>query len=126
MRVANAIDLTTLSSELDYLSARDMILSQNVANADTPKYLPKDLRKPVDLGNNLELSVTNPGHLQINKIPNYNVYDSEILEMKPNGNAVTLEHELYKKSENALHFNETSQIYSKARGMLKNSFGSGR
>lgn len=121
-----ATDLPDLTSELDYRSTRDMVLSKNIANSDTPHYLPKDLHKPPEVGDHMKLLVTKPGHLQIDTIPDYNIYDSEILEMKPNGNGVTLEHELYKKSENALKFSETSQLYNKAKGMLRTAFTGNR
>ena len=120
--VAVALDLTDLSSELNYLSTRDMVISKNVANADTPHYLPKDLHKPPEIGDHMKLFVTEPGHLQIDDIPDYNIYDSEVLEMKPNGNGITLEHELHKKSDTALQFSETSQLYNKAKGMLRTAF----
>jgi len=36
-----------VNKRMDFLSQRQKVLSENVANADTPKYHPKDL-KPID------------------------------------------------------------------------------
>ena len=38
-----------IGAKMEYLSQRQNIISQNIANADTPGYQPKDL-KPVDFG----------------------------------------------------------------------------
>ena len=46
------MDLTNLklfqmaTKRMDWLSNRQQVLSQNIANSDTPGYGPKDLKKP--------------------------------------------------------------------------------
>lgn len=106
--------------QMDYLTQRDMIISQNVANADTPGYKPKELKKKGSGDNSVSLKATNPMHFSVDgSNAGYEVSDAEILELKPNGNAVTLENELYKKSENSMRLQEATNMYNKSRGMLK-------
>ncbi|MDP7142886.1 MAG: flagellar basal body protein, partial [Alphaproteobacteria bacterium] len=42
-----------LSAKMRYLNQRQTVISQNIANADTPNYKPQDL-KPIDFGAVLE------------------------------------------------------------------------
>ncbi len=113
-------NLEELTEHLRYLTERDKILSLNIANADTPKYKPKDLSGyDKDPTENIKFSTTNPMHMSLDGDSNYQVVEAEILEQKPNGNAVTLEHEMHKKSENAAKLQEMANLYSKTRGMMK-------
>ena len=106
--------------QMDYLTQRDMIISQNLANADTPGYKPKELKKKGSGDSSVSLKTTNPMHFGVDESASgYEVSDAEILELKPNGNAVTLENELYKKSENSMRLQEATNMYNKSRGMLK-------
>lgn len=106
--------------QMDYLTQRDMIISQNVANADTPGYKPKELKKKGSGDSSVSLKTTDPKHFSMDgSNSGYEVSDAEILELKPNGNAVTLENELYKKSENSIRLQEATNMYNKSRGMLK-------
>ncbi len=108
-----------LTEHMKYLAAREMVLSQNIANIDTPDYKPKDLIPNNKQQHGLKMSLTNPAHMQIDTYNSYSMIQGEILEIKPNGNAVTPEHELMKKNENAIKFNEISNLYNKSRQMLK-------
>lgn len=105
--------------QMEYLTQRDMILSQNIANADTPNYKPKELKKSGARDNSLTLKSTNPMHFGIDDSSNFELSDAEILEIKPNGNAVTLENEVLKKSENSIRLQEATNMYNKSRSMLK-------
>ncbi|MBA8667862.1 hypothetical protein H1Q59_08165 [Holosporaceae bacterium 'Namur'] len=113
-------NLNDLTAYMKYLTERDTVLAQNIANADTPGFKPKDLsdysRNPIQ---GMKLTTTNSKHLSLEGESEFHIRDSEILELKPNGNAVTIEHELQKKSENAVKLQEIANIYGKSKGMLK-------
>lgn len=120
--VANASDLQYYTNHMDYLTQRDMVLSKNIANADTPKYLPKDLKEKPNPDNKfvLDLDVTNPRHINILKIIEpYKIVNGDILELKPDGNGVTIEHELMLKNENSLKLQEIANLYNKSKSMMK-------
>lgn len=106
--------------QMDYLTKRDMTLSQNIANSDTPGYKPKELKKRAKDSNSIGLNSTNSMHFSLDGAEGgYEMADADILEIKPNGNAVTLENELFKKSENSMRLQEATNMYNKSRSMLK-------
>lgn len=113
-------NLNDLTAYMKYLTERDTVIAQNIANADTPGFKPKDLSDYTQNSSpGMKLSTTNSKHLSFEGESDFHIRDSEILELKPNGNAVTIEHELQKKSENAVKLQEIANIYSKSKGMLK-------
>lgn len=115
------------NKQIEYLVKRDKILTENIANADTPGYKPKDLRKRSS-GAGLSMKATSPGHMMMDDTSGeYEVVESEIYDLKPNGNGVDVQEELRKKSENSVLLNETITIYNKMRAMKKVAIsGSGR
>ncbi len=105
-------------AHLRYLSERDKVLSQNIANSDTPKYLPKELKKNRK-GDTLPIKRTNSFHMDLDESSaEFSLTDGDLLELKRNGNGVNLEHELYKKGENAMKVNEAINVYNKSKSML--------
>lgn len=114
-------------AHLRYLSERDKVLSQNVANSDTPKYLPKDLKKSRK-GDTVAVLRTNPMHMDLNEASQeFALIEGDIGELKRNGNGVDLERELYKKGENAMKLSEAVGVYNKSRGMLNTAImGAGK
>lgn len=116
---ATAQTTEDLNDHLKYLAAREMIISQNLANIDTPGYKPKDLKKPGTPRESLTMTITQQGHIQTDQVMDYDIVAGDFIEIKPNGNAVTAEHELAKKNENSIKFSETSNIISAVKNMTK-------
>ena len=112
-----------LNEELKYMTAREMILSKNLANIDTPRYKPQDIKRKNNLRNSIGLSVTHRGHIGLDQNLEYDLVQGEIIEIKPNGNAVTAENELAKKSENSIKFSKTSNLLKSIIGITKISIG---
>ena len=100
-----------------YLSQRDSLLAKNIANADTPGYKAQDMAKQEKAGPNAAAYITNPGHIPFDDYYKFDVFDSS-REIKPNGNTVNLESELFKKSENSMQLTESMNAYSKAKAAL--------
>lgn len=110
--------LSAFYEQLRYLSERDKVLSENIANADTPDYKPKELRKRRS-GDDVAMSRTNNMHMDLDDSSDeFSLVKGDISEIKPNGNAVNVERELFKKSENGTRLSETVNLYNKAKGML--------
>ncbi|CAL7960075.1 flagellar basal-body rod protein FlgB [Alphaproteobacteria bacterium] len=120
-KAAYSEDLQDLTEHLRYLAAKDTVISKNIANADTPEYLPKDLEEQEpQKDSKVLLERTHQAHFQIDSVQtDFNLVQDEVLELKPNGNGVVIEHELMKKNENSLRFSETSNLYNKIRNMIK-------
>jgi flagellar basal-body rod protein FlgB len=112
--------LREFNDYMQFLAARDKILSENLANADTPNYKPKELTTHTTSNNgSIGLRRTHQDHFAFTDESPYETIPGEILEMKPNGNAVTVEHELTKKKENSILLSEVVNIYNRARSMNK-------
>jgi flagellar basal-body rod protein FlgB len=112
-----------LNNELKYMTTREMVLSQNLANIDTPGYKPRDIKKKNGPRNHISLTLTHRGHIALDQNLDYDSVQGEIIEMKPNGNCVTAENELAKKNENAIRFTKTANMINSIIGMTKMSIG---
>jgi len=123
--------LSMLREKMTWLNQRQDILSQNVANADTPKYVARDL-KALDFEQALSQSnpasammTTNTRHIALSpshpdKFENHETPDQE---SNPNGNAVSLEMEMIKVSETQAQFAAAANLYAKAMTMMKTAIG---
>ena len=94
---------------LAWLDARQRVLAQNIANADTPDYRPRDLLpfRQVLAGAGIPLARTEAGHLPPLHGEDRGRRDRAPAERAPNGNAVSLD-------EQALKVAETNQAHALA------------
>ena len=141
----------TLDKRMSYLSERQKLLAQNIANANTPNYKPREMRNPdfakalaresraaggtrggasgaVTAGR-LQMTVTSANHLQPASLSHAQAFatakDRRNYETKPDGNAVVLEEQMMKLSQNQSDYSTATAIYSKYIGMMKTAL-SGR
>ncbi|MDA0938860.1 MAG: hypothetical protein O3C05_01045, partial [Proteobacteria bacterium] len=106
----------SLTQKLNILAKRDEVLSKNIANANTPNYSPLDINTAESMNNDFfTLNVTHPGHLNSSNGNEFNIREAEVLEIKPDGNKVTLEHELFKKRENTSEIEQVTKTFSKMK-----------
>ncbi|CAG7592693.1 MAG: flagellar basal body rod protein FlgB [Candidatus Midichloria sp.] len=120
----HAVTFEELTEQLNYLSMKDMVISKNIANANTPNYLPKKVEKPIDTSR-LSLDLTNNLHIPFESVTAISLSEAEVLELKPNGNGVTVEAELAKKSENSLELKELANLFHKSKSMLQTALSGG-
>ena len=124
--------LGMLKQRMSWLSARQDVLSQNVANADTPGYSARDM-KPIDFSDILKgetrsgpgLAITDPRHIAIqpqNESSFANVAAPDT-ESNPTGNTVSLEEEMIKVADTQGQYAAAANLYSKALGMLHTAIG---
>ena len=124
------------TAKMGWLNERQTVLAQNIANADTPNYRAKDLKKQTfsgiaDSNTKMPMIKTAKGHVggigakadfQIIKEKNKDVY-----EVNPNKNSVVMEEQLMKISESSMNHKLASNIYKKNLSMFKMALlGSGR
>ena len=123
--------------KMGWLSERQGVLAQNIANADTPDYRAKDLKAPsfskiMSNGNhNVKMVQTAKGHMiGLENTMNTRLIkerDKDVYEVSPNDNAVIMEEQLIKISESSMNFKLASSIYSKNLSMFKMALnGTGR
>ncbi|MEM7620890.1 MAG: flagellar basal body protein [Pseudomonadota bacterium] len=125
-----------LKTKMQWHQARQNILAQNVANANSPRYKPRDL-KPLTFGQELRENAlesvatqrTHRAHFQETTlegrgaVPNSQGRDFEVT---PAGNAVVLEDQMIKVSGNQFQFQMASELYSRSLGLIKTAIGRGR
>lgn len=88
---------------LAWLDARQRVLAQNIAHADTPGYRPRDLTSFAALvagkaGPEIGLARTDARHLATTRDPRARI-DRESEEVTPDGNAVSLDREALKVAD---------------------------
>lgn len=123
--------LAMLRQRMNWLHQRQDVLSQNVANADTPGYVARDL-KPLDFEqvlsntrNGATLVTTNARHIALtpSHTTQFENRDSPDQEASPNGNSVSLEAEMVKVSDTQAEFQAAANLYSKAMTLMKTAIG---
>ena len=123
--------LSMLRERMTWLNQRQDLLSQNVANADTPGYVARDL-KPLDFqqalsqaGSGAGMMTTNSRHISLTPghTAKFEEHDSPDQEANPNGNAVSLEMEMIKVSDTQAQFQAAANLYAKAMTLMKTAIG---
>jgi flagellar basal-body rod protein FlgB len=123
-----------LTERMAWLGAREKVLAQNIANADTPNYQPKDV-VPLDFEGHLqklaavEPERTNPLHM-LGTLPAKDPVDSKkqknAYETAPAGNSVVIEEQMMKMSQTQADYNAMVNLYRKHLDMLKTAIGRGQ
>ena len=129
--------LDVLRERMSWLSARQNVLSQNVANADTPGYSAVDL-KPVDFQKVLEqstepaafqggLAVNDPRHIATtsNSSSGYQSAAAGDDAIDQTGNSVSVEEEMMKVADTQAQYQAATNIYAKAISMMRTAIDSG-
>jgi flagellar basal-body rod protein FlgB len=130
MAISDIPILAMLRTRMQWHQQRQQVLAQNVANADTPSYRPLDLAEPkFDLpapgGTQLQLARTDAGHLGGFGGASELKGDPNQYQVRPAGNAVSLEDEMLKVASNNMDYQAATQLYSRSLGMLKTAMGKG-
>jgi flagellar basal-body rod protein FlgB len=116
--------LQLIGRKLDYVATRHTLLAQNVANADTPGYTPKDL-KPFAAALKgsaaTRLVQTSPLHLSPSKSPQAFTEDRRAgsWETEPSGNGVGLEEQMIKAADSTREYQLASNLLRKNISMLR-------
>jgi flagellar basal-body rod protein FlgB len=121
--------LATLRSRLSYLSNRQRLLAENVANADTPSYTPRDLKPFTVPGGQgamglapVTLTETSSMHISAGAAgadAAYKPVASPDSESTLNGNSVVLEDEMMKMTEARTDFQAAVGFYEKSMSLIQ-------
>ena len=109
---------------LAWAGQRQAVLAQNVANANTPGYQPRDVA-PFAAALNAaspSLAVTDPGHIQPTASA-AGVRHARPRERAPDGNAVSLENQLMKVADTSSTQEMVANLYRKYHGMFRTALG---
>lgn len=122
-----------MSRKMDWLTQRQEVISQNIANADTPEYKGRDL-KPFTfrdaLGDSRRLTpvATNASHLAGTRGPGGMAQEQKVrdpYETAPDGNNVVLEDQMMRMSQNSMDYQTITNLYKKQVAMIKSAIRSG-
>ena len=133
MSISDLPALSILRTKMQWHQERQSVLSENVANSDTPNFRPRDLVAPrFDQSGDvtgamgaLPMLRTSAAHIA----PRDGAGDSfdqnkkAGFETRPAGNAVNLEDEMLKVSANQMDYAAVTQLYSKSLQLIKTAIG---
>jgi len=123
-----------LSAKASFLQSRHAVLAQNVANADTPRYRPKDLVEP-DFASALQarpaavapvrLERSRPDHLAALPTPPTAPRRQRLdgFEVAPAGNAVIIEEQLRLLGSTERGYQLATSVYGKYVGLMRTAIG---
>ncbi len=123
-----------ISRKMAWLTARQNVLAQNIANADTPNFKPRDLTKASfrqvleGHGQTIKMRQTSAGHLApVRRSSDFSSSaDKSNYESALSGNSVVLEEQLMKVSETQDAYRLATNLYRKHVSMMKMAIGRGR
>ena len=117
-----------LKRALDFQSERQLLISSNISNMDTPGYQAKDidfkgaLRAALGSGRGLAMKTTHGRHIGPNSM-NIAGLNADVLteadSSKSNGNNVNIDKEMMKLAENQISYNATIQMLSKRSSTIR-------
>jgi flagellar basal-body rod protein FlgB len=137
MNLTDVPFLSMLRERMSWLNQRQAVLTQNVANADSPGYSARDL-KALDFSKELSkaanpiqsgggLMVTDPHHIALSPSASaggdFETYTTADSEGSPSGNTVSLEQEMIKVADTQAQFQAATNLYGKAMTMMKTAIG---
>ena len=126
--------LTMLRTRMEWSQSRQKVLAENVSNADTPGFQPRDLvppkfdeptrLRPPNVAD-VSLARTEPLHLA-----GFPGTGSEFrssrhgnFDVRPTGNAVNLEDEMMKVAGNQMDYQVATALYTRSLGLIKTALG---
>jgi flagellar basal-body rod protein FlgB len=123
---SNAAPFGPIKQRLAWLGQRQQVLARNIANSDTPGYVPHDL-KPLRFNDALSRSrglapaTTDAQHMAGTRRPAAFAEQKQRdpAETLPNGNAVDLEEQMAKLNETQVAHKLATQLYKKYLGMIR-------
>ena len=129
MGVADIPLLSQIKGRLTWLDERQRLVAQNVANADTPGYVGRDLRAPTDFaaalrdGGGLRMVQTSSGHMPVGgpngaPVARFTSEKSPDSETTLDGNAVVVEEQMLKMAESRMAYDAAIGLYTKSMAMI--------
>ena len=130
MGIADIPIFSMLRTRMEWHQTRQKVLAENVANADTAGYRPRDLvapnfeRETIRPVIGVALSTTEGTHIgggATERTP----FRSRAggYETRPTGNAVSLEDQMMKVAANQMDFQAATSLYSHSLNLIKTALG---
>jgi len=131
MAISEVPILSMLRTRMHWHQERQRLLAENVSNADTPHFRPRDLTPPSFERNgpavvaSLSLARTDSAHQagSTADASQFKVDRNSGFEVRPAGNAVLLEDEMLKVAANQMDYQAATSLYSRSLGLIKTALG---
>lgn len=129
MQIGGLALLSALTDKMRWHQERQGVLAENVANADTPNYIARDL-KPYSFSDEMgsmatvSVSTTSPTHISVSS-GGTGTFGSQptAYEVTPSGNGVGLEDEMMKVTGNEMDYQAVTALYMRSVRLLKVALG---
>ena len=115
-----------IKGRLTGLDERQRVVAANVANADTPGYVARDLKAPTDFaralreGGGLGMARTNAAHLPSSTpVARFTSSANPDSETTLDGNSVVVEEQMLKMAESRMAYDAAIGLYQKSMAMLR-------
>jgi flagellar basal-body rod protein FlgB len=123
--------ITAIKSRMQYHQTRQKMLAENVANADTPGYRPRDMKpfdmimaaQRVDQNGGNSPARTNAAHIGGSGSSSMGSRRSNPFETTPSGNAVSLEDEMMRMAQNNSDYQMATTLYGKTLSYMRLALG---
>jgi len=119
-----------IAAKMSWLTQRQNVIAQNIANVDTPQYQAKDLA-PLDFKNTLALKLaparTSALHLAGTQGAGgaKESAQTKSYEVTPSGNSVSVEEQMQKASSTGIDYQMITTLYQKNIGLIKTALDRG-
>lgn len=125
--------LAALRTKMQWHQERQRLLAENIANADTPNFKPRDLVEPsfdrngvaagASLGA-LPMLQTSVNHIKSGGGADRFAQDRKAgFQTRPAGNGVNLEEQMQKVAINQMDYAAATSLYSRSLSLLKTAVG---
>jgi flagellar basal-body rod protein FlgB len=136
MPISNIPLFSMLRTRMQWHQERQRVLSENVANADTPGFRGQDLvplkfdRTRPTTPSGLTLARTDTSHqtaagASAGAGGSFETARDRKQEIRPTGNAVSLEEEMIKVAANQMDYQAATALYTRSLGLIKTALGRG-
>jgi len=131
MAITDIPVFAALRTRMQWAQERQRLLAENVANADTPNYRPRDLTPPkfdpppAAPVASVSLARTSPAHIggSIAGATRFQINNRGGYEVRPTGNAVVVEDEMMKVAANQMDYQAATTLYGRSLALMKTALG---
>ncbi len=129
MSIADIPIFSMLRTRMQWHQERQRVLAENVSNAETPRFRPHDLMepkfdRPATALVSPTLVRTDAGHIA-GALGGDTAFQSgrQQFQIRPTGNAVSLEDEMLKVASNQMDYQAATALYTRSLGLIKIAVG---
>jgi len=134
MAIGDIAMFDALKTSMRWHEERQRVLSANIANSDTPGYMPQDVEAPDFArilagggfaGAGLSPTATDAAHLRASTsmAGGFRTVAGTVAEITPDGNGVTIEDQMMQMTQNQLDYELASSLYQRGLGLLRTAIG---